>query len=138
MHLLKQIHSRFLALDERLRFLLVGGYNTGLTYLIFCALYVIMPNAHYLVIVTLTYLLAILNSFLMLRLLVFKSHRPFWIELWRCTLTYAAVLALNALLLAILVDMLHIHVLSSQMISMVFIAASSYIGHKYFSFRPFS
>jgi len=53
----------------------------------------------------------------------------------RFQVTYTVILALNLALLISFVELLQWPVLVAQAVCLCFVAISSYLGHKYFSFR---
>jgi len=127
--------GRFFALPEKIRFLIAGGWNTLVGYLLFMAIYALIGDAvHYLVVLVIAHLLAVMNAIVTLKYLVFRSAAAFWPEYVRGNVSYAGVLAINAGLLWVMVDFAHWPVLMAQAIAVVVVTIGSYFAHKYFTF----
>lgn len=124
----------FEKLPQKLRFLLVGGMNTFLAYLIFSALYFLLDRRYGLA-VTLQYVLSINISILTMRYYVFRSHGPFLKEYAKAAGVYAYMLLFNFLWLWVFVETLKVHALLSQALYLTVSTVITFFLHKYFSFR---
>lgn len=137
---MKQFYNKLLKiwfkLNEKLRFLLVGGYNTTFSFLLFCALeYYLGSNINYIAILTVTYVISVFNSFLTFRIFVFASEKSFIKEYLKVNLVYLIHFGCNTVLLFIFKDLLHINIFLSQFICIVVLTIGSYFAHKHFSFK---
>lgn len=128
--------SIFFRLPEKVRFILVGGFNTVFGLSFFTLLYFFLyKNTHYLIILTISNLVSIVVAFLMLKFFVFKTKHNYFRELLRCFITYLVIFFLNSGLLYLLVDLLSQNIIASQFFIAVIMVLFSYFGHKYFSFK---
>lgn len=124
------------SLDQRVRFILVGGYNTVLAYAIFCMLEIFLQeDLYYLWVLCIAHFISVFNSFVNLRFFVFRSQGLFVHEYIKTNLVYLAYLALNSLLLYILKDIVHIEIFRSQIICVIILNVLFYFVHKNFSFK---
>ena len=127
---------RRLLADERARFLVIGGINTVVAYGLFAAFVTAFGGR---------YLLSLLLSYLFATVLAFVLHRRFTFAVsGRASLTtdflrfesvYVVMLAANAVLLPVLVELAGWPPLAAQAVIIVVTTIMSYLGHKYFSFR---
>jgi len=134
--MIKKILNFWFKFDEKLRFILVGGYNTVCSYLIFFVLnYFFSKQLHYLAILTFSYLISVSNSFINLRFFVFQSRGNLRKEYLKVNLVYFGYFILNFISLFILKDLLNFEVLTAQLICVITLSIITYFFHKYFSFK---
>lgn len=121
--------------SEHFRYLAVGGWNTAFAYAVFASLHLAFPSLNYMVVLLLTHVVGTTNAFLTYRYIVFRVRGRFFIDLGRFVLVYLGAFAFNLVALPLLVEGLGLNVLFVQGAIIVVTVASSYLGHKYFSFR---
>lgn len=127
---------RRLLADQRVRYLLVGGYNTVFGYGLFTALYLWVGDwAPYLALAVVSNVAGVLNAFVSYRLLVFQVKGNVVRDLLRFSSVYLVAFVLNLVLLPVAVEVLGIPPLPAQGVVLVTTVVISYIGHKHFSFR---
>ena len=128
---------------QKLRFLLVGGFNTVFAYAVFFALYwlfsnlniwdfdkIIISNAALVV----QYFITINLSFATMRYYVFQSHGNWKKELLKAWSVYVGLLFINAPVISFLI-WLGIHPLLAQALYLIFSTIITFLLHKYYSFR---
>ncbi|WP_233548777.1 GtrA family protein [Clavibacter lycopersici] len=129
--------------DRRVRFLLVGGFNTVFAFALFAALEATagralddagQPIAGSLVPLLGSYAVAILAAFALYRRLVFRVRGHVLRDLGRFVSVYLVSITLNAVLLPVLVAV-GVPRLGAQALLVVVITVISYVGHGRFSFR---
>lgn len=121
--------------NERLRFLIVGGWNTLFGYVAFLILYWLLHRQlHYLIIGVLAHLIAMINAFACHRLLVFRSRGPLVAEFIRFNLAQLFVLGCGLASLWVLVTFLQINPLVGQAFVTIGAVVVSYLAHRRFSF----
>ncbi|CAQ00750.1 GtrA family protein [Clavibacter sepedonicus] len=134
---------RALLRDERVAFLLVGGFNTAFAFLLFAGLAATAgralddaghPVAGSLVPLAGSYAVAILVAFLLYRRFVFRVRGHVLRDLARFVSVYAVSITLNAVSLPLLVSF-GVERLVAQALIVVAITVISYVGHRWFSFR---
>jgi putative flippase GtrA len=127
--------QQFFRLPEKVRYLLVGGYNTVVGYGLFLVLQTWLgSDLHYLVVLTLAFFLSVGHSFAMLKLFVFRTIGNWRREYLRANISYLLLFAINAALLSGFVDGLHTEPRLAQLYCTVIVAALGYVIHKKFSF----
>jgi len=133
---IKKILTIWFYLPHKLRYLLVGGYNTIFSYSLFCLLNFLLSNKlHYLVILIFCHLISVANSFLNLRFFVFRSIGHFWHEYFKVNLVYGGYFFCNAILLFALKELAGINVFIAQLICILSLFIATYFLHKNFSFK---
>ena len=126
----------YLRRREQLLYLVVGGWNTVFGYGVWAAMqYLLGDTLHYLVIVVLSWPIAVLNAYLGYRFIVFRSRGPMLKELPRFSLVYLATLLVNLALLPIALRVLPFNIYVVQALFLTVVVVGSYLGHKYYSFH---
>ena len=125
--------------DQRIRFLIVGGFNTviGLGWFAFFDFVIgdTWGQFGYMVSLILSCVFAIFCAYIMHRHLVFRVFGSFWIDLLRFSLVYVVSFAINVALLPVFVELIGVRPLPAQAITLGFVAVLSYFAHRNFSFR---
>ena len=118
--------------DQRVRFVIVGAFNTAFGAGLFVALhFTIEHSVGYLVVLTLTWVIA----FMAYRYLVFRVRGSFFLDLSRFSLVYLGLYLVNLAVLPLLVELAGLPVLLAQAATFPIVATVSYVGHHRFSFR---
>ena len=117
-------------------FLVVGGLNTLLGLALFAGLHALARDrVPYLVVLLVTYTLGSTIAFTTQRLLVFKVQGQMAIDFSRFVLVQLGSVALNAALLAFIVEVVGLPVVLSQCIALAIVVVVSYYLHLHVSFR---
>ena len=120
---------------EKLRFLVVGGWNTVFGYVTFLILYAgLQKRVHYLVIAVMAHLIAVVNAFVCHRLLVFRRGGPWRSEFLRFNLSQLAVLGCGLLGLWLLVSLCRLEPLVAQLLMTIVTIVFGYVAHRHFTF----
>ena len=121
-------------IPEKLRFLLVGGFNTVVSYLLFAFLYKVI-GWHYNTALTVQYLITVNMSVLTMRYYVFRSSGNFGREFVKAWSVYIFIFFFNAAMLNLFVKVLSLQPLLAQALYLVISTVVTFILHKYLSFR---
>src|SRR5664279_2302015 len=120
---------------EQLLYLAVGGWNTVFGYAAWALLqYLLGDHLHYLVVVVLSWPIAVLNAYLGYRYIVFRSRGSVFRELPRFSLVYVVTLLANLALLPIALRVTSFSIYVVQALLTVVVVVCSYLAHKYYSF----
>jgi len=120
---------------EQVLYLVVGGWNTVFGYGAWALLqFLLGQHLHYLVIVVISWPIAVLNAYLFYRYLVFRSRGPILRELPRFSMVYVASLLATLVVLPIALHVLpfSIYVINAGFTAVLVVA--SYLAHKHISF----
>jgi len=120
---------------EKLRFLIVGGWNTAFSVLLFNALLLVFGHRSYLLLFWTMWVFAVVQSTATMKYFAFRSGGHFWRQVARAYFIYLPALGLSTLLLWSGVTVLHLSPSLAQLITIFFTTIFSYVGHKYFTFR---
>ena len=125
-----------LAADERVRFVAIGVFNTLFAYALF-VLFEWAFDGRYLLSLLASYFIATLCAFVLHRRFTFgvTGREKVWLDFVRFESVYVVMLVVNAVLLALFVEVAGWPSLTAQAVIVVITTAISYLGHKFFSFR---
>ena len=126
--------------SEKIRYLLVGGFNTVAAYAIFAALYFILNEIFgvvllYGLMLLLQNAISVQISIFTMRYFVFRSRGNLLREYSRAAKVYTLMGILNYGWLLIAHKMLNMHTLIAQPTFLIFSTVMTFILHKYFSFK---
>jgi putative flippase GtrA len=114
----------------------VGGYNTVFGYILFSALYFIFgSNLHYSLILFISYLISILNNFIVLKIFVFNTKGNWLGECISTYISYIFLYPINALLLFISIDVYGLSAYFGQLIATIIMPIITYFILKRFAFK---
>lgn len=121
---------------QHLRYLLTGAWNTAAGYAIFALLYYLLAaRVNYMLIAVAAHIIAVTQSFVTQRLLVFRSRKNWLGEYGRFHVAHLFTLGLGLVLLSALVEAFEISPLLAQAIVTAAIVMISYFVHQHFTFR---
>lgn len=120
---------------EKLRFLIVGIWNTAFSVALFNALLFVFGHSNYLILFWVVWLFAVVQSTATMKYFAFRSKGGFWRQVGRAYFIYLPAQGLSTLLLWLAVTVMHVSPPIAQLITVFFTTIFSYIGHKYFTFR---
>jgi len=121
--------------NEKLRYLVVGGWNSAVGWGLFFLLYALLKQRlNYLVIAVLAHLIAITNSFVCHRLFVFRSRAPLLSSYLRFHVTQLLALGWGVAGLAVFVQLVHLSPPIAQCIVVAMGLVITYVLHRRFSF----
>ncbi len=118
---------------EKIRYILVGGFNTVFAYLVFVGLYYLLD--FYNLALFIQYIITINVSFLTMRYYVFRSSGNFKREYVKAWTVYLGMLLFNFIAINLMVKGLKINPEISQAVYIVVSTILIYILHKHFSFK---
>lgn len=129
-----KIEEIWFKINEKIRFILVGGFNTVFAYLLFLLLYYFFPD-HYNIDLTIQYIITINLSFITMRYYVFRGSGDIRVEYMKSASVYLLGFVFNYLTLNFFVIICRINPAISQMFCIVLNAVLTFVLHKYYSFR---
>ena len=133
--MIEKVKNLWFNLSDKIRFLLVGGFNTGIAYIIFSIICLIIGEIHYQIALITAWILSSIISFTTHRLLVFNVEGNLFKQYCKCCTTWFFSYIINATLLEIFVKKLTLNVYISQIFATFFCAIFTYILFKTFAFR---
>jgi putative flippase GtrA len=130
----KKMEEVWFELPQKLRFLLVGGFNTVAAYVVFVGLYFLSGGRHNLSL-ALQWLVSVNLSIFTMRYYVFRSRGGLLKEYCKAAGVYVYMFGFNIVFLNILVNGLKINAPAAQAAYLAASTIITYLLHKYFSFR---
>lgn len=132
--LYKKIEQIWFKINQKIRFLLVGGFNTVFAYGVFVGLYQLAGLNYNLALIT-QYFITVNVSIFTMRYYVFQSHGNLKTEYVKAGSVYVGMYFFNAFALNFFVIVLNLGPVIGQALYLVVSTIITYILHKYFSFR---
>lgn len=120
---------------EKLRYLLVGGWNTLFSILLFNAILLAGGHSLYLLWFWVSWAISVVQSTLTMKFLVFRKRGRLVRQIGKAYLIYLPAQALSTGILWATVQLAHLPAPLGQLITIAVTTVFSYIGHKYFTFR---
>ena len=121
---------------EQLLYLAVGAWNTLFGYAVWALLQTLLhAYVSYLLIIVLSYPIAIANAYTCYRYIVFRSHGRILTEIPRFSSVYLVTMVANLVALPVLLRTLPFGIYVTQALFTMLVVIISYLGHKFFSFR---
>lgn len=124
--------------DERVRFVVVGIFNTGFAYMVFVVFELLVgQHTGYLLSLYVAYAVSVLVSFGLHRQFTFRvgGSGSIFLDFIRFQTVSLIALGVNTLALPLLVEVGKLTPIFAQTIIVVVTTVISYVGHKLFSFR---
>jgi putative flippase GtrA len=121
---------------EKMRFLLVGGWNTLFSYGTLWILDALLhARLHYTLILILNWVIGVTHNLFTFKLLVFRTKGSWLKEYLRSFVVYAGSLVLNLAIVAVIIEVWHPRLVIAQLPAIAVVTIVSYVGHKYFTYR---
>lgn len=119
------------------RFILIGGFNTIVGYLLFAVLQLTLgAHVHYVLVLVISTAIGIVVAYAMQRWFVWRVRGHWWSRLVRFSGVYAAALVVNAALLPLLHEGARVPVLVAQAGITLLNTLGTFVAHRSFTFRP--
>lgn len=124
--------------DKKVKYVLVGIWNTIFAYLAFAGIYAIALKfrVHYMLVLVMSQIIGLTNAYICYKLIVFKTKGNILREYLRFYVVYGFTFLINIMLIVFFVELLHWHPVLSQGIIMVIVMIVAYLGHVNISFKP--
>ena len=129
------LYKKWCLISDKIRFLLVGGFNTCFSYIIFVIALNLLGEAHYQISVALQWIISSVFSYINQKFFVFCTKGNYIKEYFKCCATWVISYTCNALLLEFFVRYIQINVYLAQIIAVLIASVVTYILFKYFAFR---
>ncbi len=125
-------------LPDKLRYLLVGGFNACVAYILYVLLVLLMGEKHYQLALVLSWVISSFSSFTTQKIFVFctKGKWQDWVrEYIKCVGVWFTSYVINALVLEVLVDVGKMNPYIGQILANACTMVTGYILMKYFAFK---
>ncbi len=132
---LSKVKNFWFKLSDKIRFLVIGGFNAAFSYLIYSIILLVLGVKFYQLSLFLSWFLSSFVSFGLQRNLVFESKGPIIKEYLKSCTTWLFSYLINAGLLSLLVEYCKVNAFIAQLIANFTAAVFTYILFKLFVFR---
>lgn len=133
--IINHMREYWFKLSDKIRFLFVGGFNAGVSYLIYSAFCIVLGDSAYQIALALAWAISSIVSYTTQKFLVFEGKGNWVKEYLKCCTTWFFSYLINAGLLEFIVKILHLNVFVAQIIATVVSAIFTYVFFKKFAFR---
>lgn len=120
--------------NQKIRFLLVGGFNTAVSYALFLAFVWFLTPQRYQTALLLSWILSSVTSYLTQKFFVWQTPGNYFREYYRCLLTWSFAYLINALLLWFFVEKILWPAWLGQAVSICAVTVFTFVLFKYFAF----
>ena len=134
--MLKKLYGKWCTIDDKIRFLLVGGVNFVISYIIYAAAIYILGEGYYQLCLVLQWVLSSVTSYFNQKFFVFCTKGNYVKEYIKCCSTWVISYFINALFLELFVKIFNMNVFLSQFIAAFLASVATYVMFKYFAFKP--
>lgn len=129
------LYNRWCTIPDKIRFLLVGGWNAAFSYIIFAIAVNILGHENYQICVALQWIISSVFSFVNQKVFVFCTKGHWFKEYFKCCTTWIFSYLVNAIVLEFIVRYISKNVYVGQFFSILIASVVTYILFKYFAFR---
>ena len=127
--------NKWFLLPRIVRFIVIGGLNAAISYLIFAIAVFLIGDAHYQLCVALQWFLSSFISYFNQKFFVFCTKGNYIKEHIKCCSTWAFSYFLNVILIEIFVRFLIKDVYIAQFVALAIVSISTYLLFKLFAFK---
>lgn len=120
---------------EKIRYVLVGGYNTVISYLLYACFLWLMNSEYEQVALFLSFIVSSLNSYWTQKIYVFNTRGNIKKEYIKCLISWGVSYAMNVVLLFLFVGIIGLNPYIGQFFALILVTINSYLMLKKFAFR---
>lgn len=130
-----RLFAFWMKFPEKIRYVLVGGYNTVISYLLYAWFLWLMNSEYEQVALFLSFIVSSLNSYWTQKIYVFNTRGNIKKEYIKCLISWGISYALNVILLFLFVKMIGMNPYIGQFFALILVTINSYLMLKKFAFR---
>lgn len=130
-----KLFAFWMRFPQKIRYLLVGGYNTVVSYALYALLLWIMDGAREQLALLGSFLISSINSFWTQKIFVFQGRGKVHQEYVKCLASWGVSYVMNVVLLALFVKGLHMNAYLGQFVALILVTINSYLMLKCFAFK---
>lgn len=129
------LYKKWCTISDKIRFLLVGGVNAGVSYIIYAIAIFLIGQEHYQLCVALQWIISSVFSFVNQKIFVFCTKGHWLKEYCKCCTTWVVSYLCNALILEAIVRYVTKNVYVGQLVSIFLASVVTYVLFKHFAFK---
>lgn len=128
--------STFWTQNQKLRYLIIGGWNTIVGYTIFAGIYLLIgQHVSYMLIAVISHIAAVSQSYITQRWVVFRSTQHWRTEYLRFHIAHLGSLTMGLITLPLLIELFKVPPLIAQALITALTVVASYFVHRHFTFK---
>ncbi len=135
MESLLKLYEKWCKIPDKIRFLIIGAVNAGISYLIFVIAVFLIGDKFYQICAALQWIISSFFSFTNQKLFVFCTKGNWIKEYLKCCTTWLISYVLNVLILEVFVKYIDLNVYVAQFLSIFAVSIVTYVLFKYFAFK---
>lgn len=135
MEKLTKLYQSWCNIDDKIRFLLIGGLNAAISYVIFAIALYFIGDAYYQICVALQWAISSIFSYFNQKFFVFCTKGNYFREYLKCCSTWLVSYIVNVIVLEILMKYVLHNAYAAQFISIFLVSAITYVLFKYYAFH---
>jgi putative flippase GtrA len=134
---MKEIGFKILWADKRIRFLIIGGLNTAVGFLVYPTLYYLIADVGfgYMTLLFISQLICTNFSFITNKSMVFRSNKNYFIEYFKYNTFQIIVVVVNLLVLPLCVEVFEMNPVVAQTVFTGSVVVISYLWHSKVTFN---
>ncbi len=132
---MKKAYEYWLKIDDKIRFVLIGGLNAGISYLIFAVLFFLLGSGYDQICIVGQWVLSSPVSYLNQKFFVFNTRGNYLKEYAKCISTWAVSYFLNVIIYEMFTKFLIKNEYIAQFVSLFLVSVVTYVLFKYFAFK---
>lgn len=129
------LYNKFCSISDKIRFLIIGCLNAGISYIIYALAIFLLGQEHYQLCVVLQWVLSSPISYLNQKFFVFCTRGNYIKEYFKCWCTWIISMILNNIILELLMRYVWKNAYFEQIISTFIVSILTYVLFKYFAFH---
>lgn len=129
------LYHNWCKIPDKIRFLIIGAVNAGISYLIFVLALFLIGDKYYQICAALQWIISSFFSFTNQKLFVFCTKGNWIKEYLKCCTTWLVSYLLNVLILEVFVKYISLNVYIAQFLSIFAVSVVTYVLFKYFAFK---
>ena len=133
--IVRKIYNSWFKINDKIRFIFVGGFNTAISYMIFVILVLIFGKNHHQICVIGQWILSSFISFLNQKFFVFNTKGNYVKEYIKCCSTWVVGFILNIVILEIMIKFILKNIYFAQLLALTIVPIITYILLKHFAFK---
>lgn len=132
---MKNLYEFWLKIDDKIRFVLIGGLNGMISYFIFAMLFLILGQGFDQICILGQWILSSPISYLNQKFFVFNTRGNYLKEYLKCCSTWIISYFLNVIIYKIFTLYIIKNEYIAQFVSLITVSVATYILFKYFAFK---
>ncbi len=130
-----RLFAFWMKFPEKIRYVLVGGYNTVISYLLYALFLWILDGLYEQIALFFSFIVSSLNSYWTQKIYVFNTRGNIKREYFKCLISWGISYALNVILLFLFVKMVGMNPYVGQFFALILVTINSYLMLKKFAFK---